>query len=65
VRNAYVRLVDNSTGKEVLRYALAERFSTETALVFAELDNQGGAWRFRAVGQGSNDGLQEFVDRYA
>lgn len=65
VNNAYIRLLDEQTGEEVLRYSLTEKFSTETALEFAELQRDDGAWRFHSLGQGSNQGLEDFVNRYA
>ena len=37
VANAFVRLVDKQTGVELLRYDLGEDYSTETAIVFAEI----------------------------
>ncbi len=65
ISNAYIRLVDHGTGAEVLRYSLNETFSNETAVVFGELCRQNDSWRFKAVGRGSSDDLQAFVDRYA
>jgi tellurium resistance protein TerD len=64
VGNAYIRLVDQETGQEVLRYSLNETFFDETAVVFGELEREGSSWRFKAVGQGSRDDLQTFVDRH-
>lgn len=57
VRNAFVRLVNNETNEEIVRYDLSEDYSIENAMVFAELYRHGGEWKFRAVGQGYADGL--------
>ena len=57
VRNAFIRLVNDTTGNEVVRYDLTEDYSTETALIFAEVYRNNGEWKFRAVGQGYRDGL--------
>lgn len=57
VRNAYIRLVDIDTNKELCRYNLTENFSTETALLFAELYRDGTEWKFGAIGGGFKDGL--------
>jgi len=65
VCNAYIRLVDNMTGSEVLRYSLNQTFSDETAVVFGELRRENSAWQFKAVGHGSSEDLQAFVNRYA
>lgn len=37
VRNAFIRVVDQSNGSELARYDLSEDASTETAMVFGEL----------------------------
>lgn len=64
VSNAYVRLVNVETKKEVLRYALQEHFSNETALIMAEVINENGEWQLNAVGSGYQGGLQTLLDRY-
>lgn len=45
-------------------YLLEDDIKKETALEFCRLYRRGGKWRFRAVGQGYNQGLQKFVDLY-
>lgn len=57
VKNAFIRLENEVTGQEIVRYDLTEDYSTETALIFAEMYRNNGEWKFRAVGQGFNDGL--------
>ncbi|TVM06652.1 MAG: TerD family protein, partial [Halomonas sp.] len=52
VQNAFIRVVNNDTGNEVVRYDLSEDYSTETALEFGEVYRHNGEWKFRAVGQG-------------
>ena len=64
VRNAFIRLYDQETNKEIAKYELDEDFSRETAIEFGKLYKKEGQWRFQAVGQGYNSGLQGFVDRY-
>ena len=65
VQNAYVRLVDVQSKKEVLRYDLEENFSVETALIMAELYRKNGEWRVNAVGSGYQGGLQALLNRYS
>ncbi|WP_354702129.1 General stress protein 16U [Paraconexibacter sp. AEG42_29] len=57
VRNAFIRIVNDSNQSEIARYDLSEDASTETAMVFGEVYKSGSEWKFRAVGQGYNDGL--------
>ncbi len=57
VRNAFIRIVNESGNTEVARYDLTEDASTETAMLFGELYRNGPEWKFRAVGQGYSSGL--------
>jgi tellurium resistance protein TerD len=57
VRNAYVRVIDQSNGSELARYDLSEDAATETAMVFGEMYRNADEWKFRAVGQGYASGL--------
>jgi tellurium resistance protein TerD len=61
VRNAYIRVVNQSDNREIARYDLSEDASTETAMVFGELYRNGTEWKFRAVGQGYSSGLAGIV----
>ena len=65
VRNAFIRIYDTTTNVEVTKYDLDEDFSRETAIEFGRLYKKDGEWRFQAVGEGYNSGLQSFVDKYA
>lgn len=64
VRNSFIRIYDNATEKQVAKYDLEEDFSLETAIEFGRLYKKDGEWRFQAVGQGYNSGLQGFVEKY-
>jgi tellurium resistance protein TerD len=57
VSNAFVRVVDEESNNEVLRYDLGEDFSVETAVVICELYRHNGDWKFSAVGSGFAGGL--------
>ncbi len=61
VTNAFVRIVNEDTGAELIRYDLGEDFSVETAVVVGELYRHGGEWKFNAVGSGYRDGLAGLV----
>ena len=58
VRNAYIRVVNQAGGAEIVRYDLSEDYSSETAMVFGEVYRAGAEWKFRAVGQGYSTGLR-------
>ena len=57
VTNAFIRVVNAATDREIARYDLSEDASTETAMIFGEVYRHSGEWKFRAVGQGYKGGL--------
>jgi len=57
VENAFIRVVDAASNKELIRYDLGEDFSVETAVVVGELYRHGGEWKFQAIGSGFSGGL--------
>lgn len=57
VSNAFIRIYNEITGEEMLRYDLGEDFSIETAAVFGELYKNGSEWKFNAIGSGYQGGL--------
>ncbi len=64
VRNAFVRLVNDETNQEIVRYDLEEDYSTETGLLFGRLYFKDNEWKFTAVGTGYKDGLDGFCRQY-
>lgn len=65
IENAFIRLVDEKTNKEMCRYNLTEDCSGMTAMIFGEVYRHNGEWKFNAIGQGTNDpGLGELAGRY-
>ncbi len=57
ISNAFIRICNETTGEEMLRYDLGEDFSIETAAVFGELYKNGSEWKFNAIGSGYQGGL--------
>lgn len=64
VSNAFVRIYNEATGEELLRYDLGEDFSIETAAVFGELYKNGDEWKFNAIGSGYQGGLAALCANY-
>ena len=64
VRNAFIRIVNGETQKEIARYDLSEDYSTETAMLFGEIYRRNSEWKFRAVGQGYSGGLAALCAQY-
>lgn len=64
VSNAFIRVVNEQSGEEIIRYDLSEDYSTETAIIFGELYRHNNEWKFRAVGQGYAGGLHAMAVNY-
>lgn len=58
VSGTYIRLIDDNTGTELIRYDLGSTFSVETAIVVGELYRYNGEWKFAAIGSGYSGGLE-------
>ena len=57
VANAFIRIIDEATNQELIRYDLGEDFSIETAVVVGEIYRNGSEWKFNAIGSGFQGGL--------
>ena len=57
VNNSYVRLVNKDKGNELCRFQLKDDYSTDTAVIFAELVKDNGSWVFHAIGEGKQADL--------
>jgi tellurium resistance protein TerD len=64
VSNAYIRVVDDVTQQELIRYDLGEDFSVETAVVVGEIYRHNGEWKFNAIGSGWSGGLAALGRNY-
>ena len=63
VSNAYIRIVDEVTNTEIIRFDLGEDFSIETAVV-VEVYRHNGEWKFNAIGSGFGGGLAALCNHY-
>jgi tellurium resistance protein TerD len=64
VSNAFIRIVDEASNTELIRYDLGEDFSIETAVVVGELYRHNGEWKFNAIGSGFQGGLKALCGYY-
>lgn len=64
VSNAFIRIYNEDSGEELLRYDLGEDFSIETAVVFGELYKNGNEWKFNAIGSGYQGGLAALCENF-
>jgi stress response protein SCP2 len=64
IKNAFIRVVDAKTRKELIKYNLSDDYSGRTSLLVGELYRHDGEWKFSALGEGTNDtGLQDIANR--
>jgi tellurium resistance protein TerD len=64
VSNAYIRVLNDASSEELIRYDLGEDFSVETAVIVAELYRNSGEWKFNAIGSGFAGGLKALCGNF-
>lgn len=65
ISNAFIRIVDSKTNQEMFKYSLTDDMSGMTAMIFGEIYNHNGEWKFTAMGQGTTDtDLGNLAKRY-
>ena len=57
ISDSYVRIFNEQTSEELLRFNLGRDFTVETAIVAAELYRHNGEWKFNAIASGFQGGL--------
>lgn len=64
VANAYVRVVNKTTGQELVRFTLTDYYANVTSMVVGEVYNHNGQWKFNAVGDGVAKDLAGLCEMY-
>lgn len=65
IENAFIRIVDADTNKELCKFNLTDNYSGRTAMIFGEVYRYNGEWKFSAIGEGTNDnGIADVARRY-
>ena len=60
VENAYCRLVDGQTGKEIARYDLSAQ-GNHTAQIMAKVYRHNGEWKMHAIGENSQGATPDLI----
>lgn len=55
IKNAFIRICDGETDRELCKYNLSENYNGMTAMIFGEIYRYNGAWKFSAIGQATKD----------
>lgn len=64
IANAYVRVYDKITGRELVRFNLTDYYKEVTSMVVGELYKKSGEWRFNPVGNGVAKDLFGLCEMY-
>ncbi|PLS15951.1 stress protein [Bacillus sp. M6-12] len=65
IRNAFIRIVNNSTGEELIHFNLSDNYSGLTSLFAGEIYRHNGEWKFNAIGDGTKDTtITEIANKY-
>jgi tellurium resistance protein TerD len=64
VNDCYIRIVNESTGEEITRYDLKDKYTNEDAVEFGRLFRIDDTWEFEAMGRAHTGSLQMLVDMY-
>lgn len=65
IRNAFVRLVDLSTQREIAHYKLSgETYQGKTSMLMAELRREDSGWQMKALGEGLTGNLDDLIRQY-
>ena len=65
LQDAYIRVVDLDTNKEVLRFDLDQEYPNCTSVMFGKLKKVNRDWVFTATGEGFEHGLAEYISIYS
>lgn len=64
VEDCYIRIVNEATNEEMVRFDMKDKFTNEDAIEFGRLYRLGEAWEFEAMGRSHTGSLQTLVDMY-
>lgn len=65
IQNAFIRIVDGKSNREMCKYNLTDDYSGMMAMIFGEVYRHNGEWKFSAIGQGTTDSsIGHLANRY-
>lgn len=64
IKDAYIRLVDILTNRELVSFKIDEYYSNVTSMMIGEIYKHNGAWKFNAIGNGVNKDLAGLCQMY-
>jgi len=65
IKNAFIRIIDADTNRELCKFSLSESYENKTAMIFGEVYRYKNEWKFNAIGEATDDkGLLDTANRY-
>lgn len=64
VKDAYIRLLEPDTGRELYSFRLTDYYANVTSMMLGELYLYNGTWKFNAVGNGVAKDLEGLCGLY-
>ena len=65
IKNAFIRVVNSTNKKELIKYSLSDNYAGKTALIVGEIYRQDAEWKFGAIGESTtDDSLKSIIARY-
>ncbi len=65
IQNAFIRVVDQGSNQELLKFNLSENYAGKTSLIVGDLYRHNNEWKFQAVGEATTDiSLSEVAQKY-
>lgn len=65
IKNAFIRVVNMSDNKELMRFNLTDDYAGKTGLYVGEIYRHGKEWKFAALGEGDNStGINDMIKKY-
>lgn len=64
VKDAYIRLLDTDTRREIYSFLLTDYYANVTSMMLGELYLYNGTWKFNAIGNGVAKDLAGLCELY-
>ncbi len=65
IQNAYIRISNSVSNKELVKYNLSDNYSGKTSLITGEIYRHNDGWKFVAIGEGTNnESLKSIAQQY-
>lgn len=65
IKNAFIRVANNSTGESIAKFNLSDDYRGKTALIVGEIYRYNREWKFNSIGEGTQDTtISHMLNRY-